>query len=221
MTHLVGRLRSAAIAVGRSLQARTEATTILRAQGADDYTTKLEAQQTSGLGTYQHFPLIGSSGWTTYPWPVGTPTGRPASRDGRDVPRRDFAGWIQPIYTMPTQPYIGLHSSTRRPDIDRHSPPAPDGFVTLSGGRPGFSLDFQAPPWRVPCIRKSGLGLMAGPSQIGLQQVYAGLGGAVLAAPPKWSAVTRGTRGASGILGRVQGPGRSRTPATFVPREVR
>lgn len=222
VTHLIGRLRGSKIAHGVNLNSRTEATTFRRLPGQRDYDVKLQAMQSSGDGTYYDFPVAGSSGWTTYPWPVGTNTGRPKSKDGRDVPHKDFPGWLQPIYTMPAQRYMALLSATRGgptgPDIQRG---AADGFVTISGGRPDFSLDFQKPPWRVPFVRKTGLGLMAGPSQIGLQQVYSGLGGCALMAPPAWSAATRGTRGVSGILQRVQGPGRSRVPATFVPREVR
>jgi hypothetical protein len=91
----------------------------------------------------------------------------------------------------------------------------------------GYGLDYGPTPWRVPYMRKSGLSLMAGPHQFATQQQYSGTAsvggpsGSVLAAPPVWSDITRGSRGVSGIMQRVQGPGRSNVPGVFTPSEVR
>jgi hypothetical protein len=193
-----------------------EATTYPRMK--DDYSTKLFAQTQSGIGSGNPLPLIRPSTDMNYPWPVGNTMGEtraPAKRTYATKPPQA----TRPIYPAQPQHYGALHSS-----FDKRR----DSLISLSGGRPAFSLDFQAAPWRVPFIRKSGLGLMAGISQHSSQQTYSGIAGCsggssgtVLMAPPVWSDRTRGVRGVSGILQRVQGPGRSRTPGVFVPREVR
>lgn len=204
----------------KSLEREDEATTIRWHRGESSYSVKLRAAHSAGTMSQNVWPLTEASTDLRLPWPSGGTSFGPPSNQRL---RRDFVRGMpmsaQPAYFPGEQAY-GQHKSA-------DSYKQPDGLITLSGGRPGFSLDFQAPPWRVPMLRKSGLSLMAGPCQFGTQQEYAGvIGGggarsqpsfAVLMAPPAWSDATRGTRGVSGILQRVQGPGRSRIPAVFTP----
>jgi hypothetical protein len=44
--------------------------------------------------------------------------------------------------------------------------------------------------------------------------------GCAILAPPVWRDITRGTRGVSGILQRVQGPARFGIPSAFTPSQV-
>lgn len=182
------------------------------AQSGGDYNTRIKASWHGGLRSDGVFPNVRPSTDLRFPWPVGTNTGQPQSPVGRDLPTTgpDVAGG--PIYMPRRAPNLQIHSSSdqRRQD-----------FIPIGGGRGEHGLDYGAAPWRVPCTRKSGLSLMAGPGAFGFQQWYSGVGGCLPVSPPNWSAATRGTRGVSGILSRVQGPGRARVPGVFTPTEVR
>jgi hypothetical protein len=205
------------------LEHEDEATTILWHKGEDSYSVKLRAAHSAGTQSQNIFPLTEASTDTTFAWPSGgTSFGPPRNqRLRRDFLRGGPPLTQKPAYFPGAQATGQLHSATDMASDDR---------FPISGGRPQYSLDFQKPPWRVPLTRKSGLSLMAGPSQFGHQQQFAGvIGGggartqrsfALLMAPPSWSDATRGTRGVSGILQRVQGPGTARIPAAFTPSEV-
>lgn len=156
---------------------------------------------------------------------------------------------VKPVYRPVNAPNQALHSSTPGFAWDPSAASGADGREDLVpiGGRQqmfryhgkdvvetvpssralGYGLDYGPAPWRVPYMRKSGLSLMAGSMQFATQQQYSGVAsvagpsGSILAAPPVWSDITRGSRGVSGILQRVQGPGRSNVPGVFTPNEVR
>lgn len=201
----------------REMQPRGEATTQPRLQS--DYATKVNAFQNSGLSSFEPYPLLEPSTDLRFPWPVGTPFGRPSNPRGRDYLPADVPGNRAPEYGPSTQRYGALHSAFDRRRRD---------LIPISGARPAMGLDYGPAPWRVPMIRKTGLGLMAGVCQFASQQFWSGYAstgggssGTLLMAPPTWSDYTRGLRGSSGIMARVQGPGRGRVPATFVPRQVR
>jgi hypothetical protein len=213
------------------------------------YATKLAAVQTGPDSGPSPFPIHGWSNGFAPPWPVGTTVGQPTSPQGRDVPRVG-PEVVRPVYMPRTARYGALHSSSPGWVWDPGAVgPAPRRDLIPVGGRQqmfrirgrdvvpvvpsdaslGYGLDYGPAPWRVPFIRKPGMQLMAGPSQYSTQQQWAGVSGvgahspsgSILIAPPVWSDITRGTRGVSGILQRVQGPGRMNVPAVFVPSEVR
>ena len=207
---------NAAVDRMRTWLPKTTATTSPRFPS--DYDTKVRGFQSSGLSSMEPYPLVEPSTVMRPPWPIGTVTGQPSDKRGRDYQPRSFPGMRGPVYGAETAKYGALHSAQDRRRRD---------LVPISGARPSFGLDYGAAPWRVPFIRKSGLQLMAGVCQFSTQQFYSGVAGvsgpsgSILMAPPTWSDYTRGLRGVSGITQRVQGPGRSRVPAVFVPREVR
>jgi hypothetical protein len=215
---------------------------------ASTYETKFRAGWSGGTRSDDILPIIRPSTDIKMPWPVGTNVGRPRSVTGRDYSRR-LPESARPIYFPTPAQYQALKSSspgyTWDPSASKGANPRED-LIPIGGrqqffkirGRDvvetvptnntlGYGLDYGPAPWRVPYIRKSGLQLMAGISQHSTQQQYAGVAGtggyhsgALLAAPPVWRDITRGTRGVSGILQRVQGPGRSNMPSTFVPRSA-
>jgi hypothetical protein len=178
-----------------------------------EYQTKQAAAWAGGVTSGDVLPIFRPSTDIRMPWPVATPTGQPANqRIGRDFaivgPEAARGRTIAPR----PAPYLQTHSSNDRQRRD---------LIPIGGGRKEHGLDYGESPWRVPLNRKSGLSLSAGIAAFGMQQWFAGVGGTLPVSPPVWQDYTRGTRGASGILSRVQGPGRARVPATFTPSEVR
>lgn len=216
---------------------------------ASSYETKLRADWQGGRRSDEITDLHGLSTGIRPPWPVGTPTGPPQDQKRkRDFPHIGPEA-LSPTYQPMASPYQALRSSTPGFAWDPSAADGSSGREDLVpiGGRQqmfrytgkdvvktvpsdpslGYGLDYGPAPWRVPFMRKSGLSLMAGTMQFGQQQQYSGVAGvagpsgSILAAPPVWGDVTRGSRGVSGILQRVQGPGRSNVPAVFTPSEVR
>lgn len=213
------------------------------------YETKLRADWQGGRRSDDITDLHGLSTGLRFPWPQGTDFGPPSDQQRwRDFAWRPPQG-MRPVYKPATAPYGALKSSTPGVAWDPSAEFGGAGREDLIpiGGRQqmfrftgkdvvrtvpsdpalGYGLDYGPAPWRVPYMRKSGLSLMAGPHQFGNQQQYSGVvggsgaRGSILIAPPVWGDVTRGSRGISGILQRVQGPGRSNVPGVFVPSEVR
>jgi hypothetical protein len=170
------------------------------------YQTKLQSGWTAGLRSDAIFPTARASTLASAPnWPQGTPTGPPLSRSGRDRPHATPEA-SSPVWMPGQDGYRQTHSRN-----DRHR----SDYTGYRG------LDHGPAPFRVPLVRRGGLELMAGVSQHGFYQTSGGLGGNKIISPPVWSDVTRGTRSASGIKGRVQGSGREHLPAVFTPKEVR
>lgn len=194
--------------------AQSNSAQLPRGTVTDTYYTKLQADYSGGRRSGDVTPASTNSGRAfTPPWPVGTPFGPPRSVRGRDIPRPGISpeSVNQPLVMPRPAPYIQYHSASDRRRRD---------YVPVTGGRaPG--LDYGPAPWRVPNLRKTGLSLMSGDQQFSTQQWASGIGYCLPVGPPAWSDRTRGTRSVSGILQRVQGPGREHVPATFVPREVR
>lgn len=223
------------------------ANTVVRRQ--DDYRTKLAGVQTGPDSGPHPFPVYGLTFGVHWPWPQGTDFNEPADRRRKRDYSHMRPQNTRPIYRPVDAPYQALKSSTPGyawdPSAREGATPRRD-LVPIGGRQTmftfhgkdvvrtvpsdaalGYGLDYGPAPWRVPYIRKSGLSLMAGPHQHSQQQQYSGVAGvggpsgSILAAPPVWGDVTRGSRGVSGILQRVQGPGRSNVPGVFVPSEVR
>lgn len=188
----------------------------------DSYTTKLEATGPSALGAENIFPLIRPAQSTSWPWPVQNEFGPPADQaKKRDFPSRHNDG-LRPVTASQIWPPRDQRYRAFRSRKDKLR----QDLIPIGGGRNEHGLDFGPAPDRIPYLHKPGMSLMAGPDQFSTQQYYdnlsgvAGPSGCLILAPPVWSNPTRGTRSVSGILQRVQGPGRSRVPAIFVPRQA-
>lgn len=184
----------------------------------ETYSRKIQREFTAGLRSQDIFPASATTSLAArMPWPVGRRTGPPASPTGLDYPTRGPQA-VRTVYPPRADPYGQILTSQDR----RYSGDAPADYVPVAGGAQNpQNLDYGAPPWRVPLMRRSGLSLQATPGSFGWPANQDGLAGRYIIAPPRWSDPTRGTRAASGIKGRVAGgASTTRVPAAFVPREV-